>query len=65
VTAGDPIWYLQTIAGGYDYARRVPGTFLWARPRRWLIELELKDGTRRTVHVLPRKVVPRVIGEAP
>lgn len=65
MTAGDPVWYLQNIAGGYDYPERVPGVFVRATPRRWIITLELKDGTHKRVAVLPTNVTARVPGEAP
>lgn len=59
MTPGDPIWYRQTIRGGYGFVNDVPGEFVCATPRRVTILVYLKDGTTTRIHVSPENVRPR------
>lgn len=56
---GDPIWYRQTVRGGHGFDRDIPGEFVRATARRFVIKLWLKDGTRVDVAVTNEKVRPR------
>jgi hypothetical protein len=56
---GDPIWYRPTLRG-YSYdEHEIPGEFVRATARRFVIKLWLKDGSRVDVAVTNEKVRPR------
>lgn len=59
VNAGDPIWYRHRQHGGYGFETEVPGTFVRATARRFVVRLLLKSGEPKDVAVLPTRVRPR------
>jgi len=59
VKAGDPIWYLQSVRGGYGWDDQVPGEYLRATPRRVLVQLFTRAGEVVRVFVAAENLTPR------
>lgn len=62
--AGEPIWYLQHIRGGYGYDERVPGHFVRATRARYVVRILLKSGAGKNIAVHPLNVCAREKTEA-
>ena len=55
--AGDPVWCRQRVRSGVY--QDLPGEFVRATARRFIVSVWLKDGTRVNVPAAPNNVRPR------
>lgn len=63
IERGAPIWYLQTVHGGYGRCHVVPGVFARYGNLRVAVVLTDAAGGEHSVYVSPANVYPRLPGE--
>jgi hypothetical protein len=61
MTPGDPVWYLQHLAGGYGWSsHHVPATIIAFSRQRVTIDATHRDGHTSRVHVSAYNLIPRL-----